>query len=164
MSISPTNPTGANELRADVVVIGAGLAGLSAARILAAADIDVVVLEARNRVGGRVYTRPASDGTLLDLGAQWMGPTQDRIAALAAEVGVSTFPTYDAGDNIEYRNGQRTTYSGAIPAVDPMVTMEVIEKMLEIRPGQPRMLQYWTHRRLPRGWRPIFNLRERASC
>lgn len=132
MRISPSNPTGANELRADVVVIGAGLAGLSAARILTVADRDVVVLEARDRVGGRVYTRPASDGTLLDLGAQWIGPTQDRLAALAAEVGVSTFPSYDSGDNIEYRNGQRTTYSGAIPAVDPMVTMEVIEKMLDL--------------------------------
>src|SRR5437588_8425649 len=126
MSISPANPIGTNELRADAVVIGAGLAGLSAARILAAADIDVVVLEARNRVGGRIYTRPAGDGTLLDLGAQWIGPTQDRLAALAAEVGVSTFQSYDSGDNIEYRNGQRTTYSGAIPTTDPLVTMETI--------------------------------------
>jgi monoamine oxidase len=132
MSISPTHPTPTNELRADVVVVGAGLAGLSAARILAANDVDVVVLEARNRVGGRVYTQPARDGTLLDLGAQWLGPTQDRLAALSAEVGVSTFRSYDSGDNIEYRNGQRTTYSGAVPTTDPMVTMEIIEKMLDL--------------------------------
>ncbi|HLH60842.1 MAG TPA: flavin monoamine oxidase family protein [Ktedonobacteraceae bacterium] len=120
------------ESRADVVVVGAGLAGLSAARALTAAHVDVVVLEARNRVGGRVYTQPASDGTPLDLGAQWMGPTQDHLAALAAEVGVSTFRTYDAGENIEYRNGQRITYSGAIPTTDPLVTMEIVEKLLDL--------------------------------
>lgn len=132
MNSSPTHSTRVSELRADVVVVGAGLAGLSAARILVANGVDVVVLEARNRVGGRVYTRPAGDGTLLDLGAQWIGPTQDRLAALAAEVGVSTFRSYDTGDNIEYRNGQRTTYSGAIPTTDPLVTMETVEKMLDL--------------------------------
>lgn len=100
--------------------------------MLAAADVDVVVLEARNRVGGRTYTRPAQDGTLLDLGGQWIGPTQERIAALAASVGVSTFLSYDSGNNIEYRNGQRLTYSGAMPTGDPLVSMETIETMLDL--------------------------------
>lgn len=116
----------------DIVIIGAGLAGLTAARSLTAAGLDVIVLEARNRVGGRTYTTSASDGTLLDLGGQWIGPTQHRIAALAQAVGATTFPTYVAGQNIEYRNGQRSTYSGAIPMHDPIVAMEAVEAMLDL--------------------------------
>lgn len=121
-----------NSRRADVAIVGAGLAGLSAARTLTAAGIDVIVLEARACVGGRVYSRPASDGTLLDLGAQWIGPTQERLAALAASVGVTTFLSYDTGNNIEYRNGQRSLYSGAIPTGDPLVSMEAVEAMLNL--------------------------------
>src|SRR2546429_6655568 len=115
------------ERPADVVVIGAGLAGLAAARALAAAGVDVVVLEARNRVGGRTYTKPASSGIPLDLGAQWIGPTQHRLAELAESVGVTTFRTYDTGNNIQYRDEQQTIYSGAIPIDDPIVAMETVE-------------------------------------
>jgi len=118
--------------QAAVAVVGAGFAGLSAARALMAAGVDVVVLEARDRVGGRSFTRPASDGTLIDLGGQWIGPTQDRLAALAEAVGVTTFHTYNEGHNIEYRNGQRVTYAGAIPMGDPLVTMEVVETILSL--------------------------------
>ncbi|MGH2494115.1 MAG: flavin monoamine oxidase family protein [Ktedonobacteraceae bacterium] len=118
--------------QADVVVVGAGFAGLSAARSLAEAGVDVVVLEARDRVGGRSYTRPASDGTPIDLGGQWIGPTQDRLAALAEAVGVATFPTYNEGKNIEYQHGQRMTYEGAISTVDPLVTMETVETILDL--------------------------------
>ena len=120
------------ERRADVVVIGAGLAGLMAARTLAAAGVDVVVLDARDRVGGRTYTRPARDGTPLDLGGQWIGPTQDRIAELAAAVGVATFKTYDTGHNIEIRGGRRMTYAGAIPTADPVTSADVVEAMLTL--------------------------------
>jgi monoamine oxidase len=105
---------------------------LTAARVLKAADIDVVVLEARNRVGGRTYTVSASDGTLIDHGGQWSGPTQERLAALASEVGVTTFLTHDKGNNIEYKQGQRLVYSGAIPTSDPLATMESVEAMLTL--------------------------------
>jgi monoamine oxidase len=118
--------------QADVAIVGAGLAGLSAARALTASGFDVVVLEARDRVGGRTYTRPASDGTLIDHGGQWIGPTQERLAALAEALGVTTFPTYDSGSHIEYKQGQRATYSGAIPTSDPLATMEVVETLLNI--------------------------------
>lgn len=118
--------------RADVVVVGAGLAGLSAARALVAAGAEVLVLEARGRVGGRTYTRAAADGTLLDLGGQWIGPTQQRIWALADAVGAATFKTYDSGSNVQYRDGQRATYSGAIPTADASVTGEIIEAMLTL--------------------------------
>lgn len=118
--------------QADVVVVGAGFAGLSAARALVEARVDVIVLEARDRVGGRSYTRPASDGTPIDMGGQWIGPTQYRLEALAEAVGVSTFPTYNEGKNIEYRHGQRSTYEGAISTVDPVVTMEIVETILNL--------------------------------
>lgn len=117
---------------ADVVIVGAGFAGLAAARALAAAGVEPLVLEARDRVGGRVYTRPAADGTPLDLGAQWIGPTQRRLAVLAADTGVRTFPTYDTGNNVQYRDGRRIVYSGAIPTGDPLASADVIEAMLAL--------------------------------
>lgn len=119
-------------IQTDVIIVGAGLAGLTAARELTAAGIGALVLEARDRVGGRTCTQPASDGTLIDMGGQWIGPTQLHLIRLAEQVGASTFPTYVDGDNIEYRDGQCSTYSGAIPMHDPLVTMELIETMLEL--------------------------------
>ncbi len=132
MNNAPTGLSGAGERQADVAVVGAGLAGLAAARTLAGAGVDVVVLEARNRVGGRTYTKPASTGTPLDLGAQWIGPTQHRLVALAESVGVSTFRMYDSGNNLQFQDGQRTIYSGAIPIDDPLVAMETVETMLQL--------------------------------
>jgi monoamine oxidase len=132
MSNTSTNLSSVGERQADVAVIGAGLAGLAAARAVAAAGVDVVVLEARSRVGGRTYTKPASDGTALDLGAQWIGPAQQRLAALAESVGVTTFRMYDSGNNIQYQDGRRSIYAGAIPIDDPMVAMETVETMLTL--------------------------------
>jgi monoamine oxidase len=118
--------------RADVVIVGAGLSGLMAARTLFAAGVEPLVLEARNRVGGRTWTRPASDGTPLDLGGQWIGPTQRRVLALAEELGVQTLKTFDSGKNIEYRRGERVTYSGAIPTHDPVTSADAVEAMLTL--------------------------------
>lgn len=99
---------------ADVIVVGAGFAGLSAARALAEAGLKVVVLEARNRVGGRTHTVERS-GVTLDLGGQWIGPGQSRIAALADELGVDTYPQYDDGDDVVVRAG--TVVRVASPAL-----------------------------------------------
>ncbi|MFJ6194666.1 flavin monoamine oxidase family protein [Micromonospora sp. NPDC092111] len=76
-----------------VVVVGGGFSGLAAASALHRDGARVRVLEARGRVGGRVLTRRLADGTPLDLGAQWIGPTQDRMAALVAAHGLATFPS-----------------------------------------------------------------------
>ncbi len=130
--MSSEQSTGFPTRHADVVVVGAGLAGLSAARVLTASGVDVIVLEARDRVGGRTYTRSASDGTLIDHGGQWIGPTQERLAALAEAVGVKTFRTYNSGNNIEYKRGQRITYTGTVPTSEPLVTMEVVEMLLNL--------------------------------
>ena len=132
MDLSPTHLEDTSRRQADVVIVGAGLAGLAAARTLVAAGVETLVLEARDRVGGRTYTTPAQDGTQLDLGGQWIGPSQHHIAALAAEVGAQTFSTYDSGDNIEYRAGVRSVYAGAIPMQDPSAMMELVEVMLEL--------------------------------
>lgn len=86
--------------RVDVVVVGAGLAGLAAARQLTAAGRSVAVLEARDRVGGRTLNHTLSNGTIVELGGQWVGPTQDRILALITELGIATFPTFGRGDNL----------------------------------------------------------------
>ena len=103
----------------DVVVVGAGLAGLVAARDLVAAGAEVLVLEARDRVGGRTLTLPAADGTPIDHGGQWIGPTQDRIAAVAESVGVTTFPSWDRGLHVELRDGRAHRFDGRLPDSDP---------------------------------------------
>jgi monoamine oxidase len=108
---------------ADVVVVGAGLAGLVAARDLEAQGCSVVVVEARDRVGGRTLNEGIGDGKVVEVGGQWIGPTQDRLAALAGAVGVETFPTYSAGENlIEWRGGL-TRYRGTIPRINPLVLL-----------------------------------------
>jgi monoamine oxidase len=85
---------------ADVVVIGAGVAGLTAARQLERAGRTAIVLEARDRVGGRTYTVDLPNSVAVDLGGQWVGPTQDRVMALIGELGIETFGTYDEGETM----------------------------------------------------------------
>ena len=102
---------------ADVVVVGAGLAGLAAASRLVDAGAQVVVLEARERVGGRTLTVPTADGTPIDHGGQWIGPTQDRIAALAARVGVTTYPTWKRGSTPSSTRAGRTATTASCPTV-----------------------------------------------
>jgi monoamine oxidase len=105
--------------RADVVVVGAGAAGLVAARELVRKGVrSVVVLEARDRVGGRTWTKPVR-GVPVDVGGQWLGPQQRRVAQLARDLGIGTYPTYNTGENVFYRDGARSTYTGAVPTGDP---------------------------------------------
>jgi monoamine oxidase len=98
----------------DVVVVGAGFAGLSAARDLARGGHDVVVLEGRDRVGGRSATTTIA-GVPVDLGGTFVGPTQDAVAALAAELGCPTTPTYHHGKNLIRWRGRVRSYRGTIP-------------------------------------------------
>ncbi|WP_189011203.1 flavin monoamine oxidase family protein, partial [Deinococcus malanensis] len=83
---------------ADVIIVGAGLAGLTAAYTLAQSGIRVVVLEARDRVGGRTLTRSDDQGPSVDLGATWSWPHQTRIRHLAQTLGVARFEQYVEGD------------------------------------------------------------------
>jgi monoamine oxidase len=100
--------------RADVVVIGAGFSGLTAARALKAAGHSVIVLEARDRVGGRTANATIAGGkAIAEVGGQFVGPTQDRILALAKAVGVPTFPVFNQGSNVFIARGRRTLYPAA---------------------------------------------------
>ena len=109
----------------DVAVVGAGFAGLAAAREVAAAGRAVVVLEARDRVGGRTVNAEIGDGEVVEMGGQWIGPTQDRAYALAGAVGVQTFPTHTAGDNLMRLDGRLRRYKGTIPKLNPAVLLDI---------------------------------------
>jgi len=120
----------ASSLTADVVVVGAGLAGLTAARNLVKGGRSVVVLEARGRVGGRMLNHDIGTGHIAEAGGEFIGATQDHIVALAAEVGVTTFDAYDTGNNV-YVNGPLTLkYAdqppfGTAPA-DPLLLPDLL--------------------------------------
>jgi monoamine oxidase len=110
---------------ADVVVVGAGLAGLVAARDLVAAGVSVAVIEARDRVGGRLLNAELGDGKVVEVGGQWVGPTQHRVLALASELGVETFPTHARGDNLVEIGGSLRRYQGAVPKINPAVLVDI---------------------------------------
>jgi monoamine oxidase len=110
--------------RADVVVVGAGLAGLTAGREILKAGHSVVVLEARKRVGGRTLNHDLGGGKVVEVGGQFVGPTQDRILNLADEVGVARFPTYANGSSVYIADGQSTRYTGDIPP-DPQAVADL---------------------------------------
>ena len=83
---------------ADVIIVGAGLSGMIAARKLLEAGLSPLILEADERVGGRILTQEALPGVPVELGAQWIGDTHDRMFRLAAELGVETYEQYDDGE------------------------------------------------------------------
>jgi monoamine oxidase len=98
----------------DVVVVGAGFAGLAAARELTRQGHDVVVFEGRDRVGGRSFTGSVA-GLPADMGGTFVGPTQDAVLKLAAELGIPTTATHDDGKNVILWRGRARSYRGTIP-------------------------------------------------
>jgi len=119
-----------------VVIVGAGLAGLTAARILADANIDVLVLEAQDRVGGRTLTDHPDNSAFIDHGGQWVSPGQTHLMALADELGVSLFETWHDGMTVDWNNGARSTYTGLFPPYwteqevsDAMAGVETLAQM-----------------------------------
>jgi monoamine oxidase len=91
----------------DVLVVGAGLSGLMAARRLQQQGLRVRVLEARTRVGGRMVSHALADGSVVDLGGQWGGASHHRFAALLAELDIATFPSYATGRGVFQWRGHR---------------------------------------------------------
>jgi monoamine oxidase len=131
---------GSPSRRVDVAVVGAGLAGLIAARDLLAAGLSVLVLEARDRVGGRLLNHTLKGGAVVEVGGQWVGPTQDRVLALAEELGVGLYPTYEEGEHFLAVNGAVKRYSGddfALPEdalADVGETQQRLEEMASTVP------------------------------
>lgn len=131
----------------DVVIVGAGAAGLTAATELVKAGRRVVVLEARDRVGGRLWTGEV-DGAMLEIGGQWVSPDQDALIETIDELGLETYPRYREGVNVYLGpDGERRTFEGEIFPVPPATEQEMvtlIEKLdalvAEIDPERP-----WAH-------------------
>jgi monoamine oxidase len=121
--------------RVDVIVVGAGLAGLAAASDLAHAGHSVVVLEARDRVGGRTLNHPVGHGEVVEVGGQWIGPGQDRIMARAKAMGIKTFKTYTKGNQVFDYLGKQTHFSGLIPplpAADAADFATLLSKLVQL--------------------------------
>ena len=116
----------------DVAVVGAGLAGLIAARDLRRAGRSVIVLEARDRVGGRLLNAEIGDGKVVEVGGQWAGPTQTRVLALARELGIDTFPTHAQGENLIEWGSRLVRYRGAIPKINVAVLLDVAQAQARI--------------------------------
>ena len=135
----PSQPTPAAAIhprgrRVDVAVVGAGLAGLTAARQLVRAGRSVVVFEADERVGGRTENRSLGNGKISELMGEYVGPTQDRVLELAADLGVPTFKTYNQGNNVLYFDGTRSTYDPATSPIPPIpgVAQELVTAILTL--------------------------------
>ena len=131
----------------DVVVVGAGVTGLAAATRLSRAGLSVLVLEARDRVGGRLLT-DTIDGLRVELGGQWISADQDEVLAVLEDLQIETFPRYRDGANLYVgRDGVRKTYAGDSFPVDGETAAEIdrLMGMLDdlaaaIDPGAP-----WDH-------------------
>ncbi|SNY46903.1 flavin monoamine oxidase family protein [Paractinoplanes atraurantiacus] len=131
----------------DVVVVGAGVTGLTAAVRLREAGLKVAVLEARDRVGGRLLTETV-DGVRLEIGGQWVSPDQTALLAMIDELGLTTYPRYRSGDSIYIgRDGVRKTFRGDAFPVPSDTAMEIkrVAEELDRLAAQMDPLVPWEH-------------------
>src|SRR3954469_10980029 len=143
--------------KADIIVVGAGLAGLTAARRIRAAGKSVIVMEAQKRVGGRTLNEDIGGGEVADLGGTFIGPTQDHVAALVKELGINTFPTYNTGNNVFIRSdGRRETFASNTPVfgtapADPQIAADIIAVVaqLDSMASEIDVKQPWAHPKAP---------------
>ena len=112
-------------VEADVGVVGAGYAGLTAARRLHQNGRSVVVLEARDRVGGRVWTQHLSGGAPVDRGGAWLAPRHDAAFGLAREVEVASYKTWVKGAHLLVDSGRMRPYTGLIPKIGPLAVVMI---------------------------------------
>lgn len=131
-----------------VIVIGAGFAGLSAARELTQRGVEAVVVEARDRVGGRVEGGELG-GYPVELGGTWVGDGHTEMNRLIRELGLETFPTYDEGKILVQLQGRRSEVDGlrSVPKLHPVALADLAQGLVrfnrlsrQVDPGTP-----WTH-------------------
>lgn len=109
----------------DVIIIGGGISGLSAAKLLKESGQKVVVLEARDRVGGRTFTIRNSNVKYVDLGGAYVGPTQNRILRLSKELGLETYKVNEVEQIVYYRQGKSYPSRSSLPPTwNPFVYMD----------------------------------------
>jgi monoamine oxidase len=126
-ALSPLSRTAVTQIegsrRVDVVVVGAGFAGMMAARRLIREGRKVVVLEARDRVGGRIKSGKIASLTV-DVGGMWVGPTQTNLLALIQEYGLHLTPQFSTGRNIGQTVGKRWFAEGEDVGLEPLAQKE----------------------------------------
>lgn len=117
----------------DVAIVGAGLSGLIAARQLVRAHRSVVVLEARNRTGGRIHSAPIGKNKIIEIGAEFVSPDHHRMLALLKDLKIQLFPTFDQGATVLNLGGRVTRPAGVegLP-VPPDAVAEVLDKVGQI--------------------------------
>lgn len=130
-----------------VVIIGGGFSGIAAARALHQRNIPFILLEARDRLGGRTYTKPLAGDRYVDLGGQWIGPTQDRMYELAREYGIAWYDTYNEGKNLLDLNEKLRSYTGLIPKMDvvSLINIDFVLKKLERMARRISVDTPWSH-------------------
>ena len=117
----------------DVLVIGGGISGLTAAyRLLRHSDLSVLVLEANDRVGGRTVNLPLPGGKITEGGGQWTGPGQDRVQALARELGIGMFDTYVTGESVYVYQGKRQPHTGSIPPLGSSALADLVHNLAQL--------------------------------
>lgn len=131
----------------DVIIVGAGFSGIAAARKLHQANKTFLVLEARDRIGGRVYTKQFPENLYLDLGGQWIGSSQTRMYELCEEYQINLFETYNKGYNILEINGQIRKYKGLIPKMNllSLLNLDWVLKKLDRMAKKITVSDPWNH-------------------
>ncbi|XP_067896769.1 amine oxidase [flavin-containing] isoform X1 [Heterodontus francisci] len=111
--------------KCDVIIIGGGISGLSAAKLLTESGQKVVVLEARDRVGGRTFTTRNNNVKYVDLGGAYVGPTQNRILRLSKEMGLETYKVNEVERLVYYKKGKSYPFKGSFPPMwNPFAYMD----------------------------------------
>ncbi|XP_054642787.1 amine oxidase [flavin-containing] isoform X2 [Dunckerocampus dactyliophorus] len=109
----------------DVIVVGGGISGLSAAKLLKENGLNPVVLEARDRVGGRTFTVKNKEAKWVDLGGAYVGPTQNRILRLAKQYGIKTYKVNEQEKLVHHVNGKSYPFKGSFPPMwNPIIKLD----------------------------------------